>query len=107
VSQASAIAARDEAIERCDKHADTAWKEAAFQAVVAVSRQLASFTADDVWHHLGTTEGTHEPAAMGPVFLRAQKAGLIEATKEMRQTRFSRRHRKLTVWVRKNERSPS
>lgn len=75
---------------------------AAYRAVLAVADRLADFTSDDIWPLLERSgESTHEPAALGPVMLRAAKDGMIEQTGEMRQTRFARRHRKLTVWRKK------
>ncbi len=94
-----AAAAMEDAIGRANAHADSDWKEAAYQAVVEVAGRMRDFTADDVWPLLEQSgEWTHEPAALGPVFIRAARAGVIEQTGEMRQSRYARRHRKLTVW---------
>lgn len=96
-----ALAAKEDAISCADAHADADWKEAAYRAVCEVADRLPDFTADDIWPLLERSgESTHEASALGPVFLRAARAGLIEQTGEMRQTRLSRRHRKLTVWKR-------
>lgn len=97
-----ALAAKEDAIGRADTHADSDWKEAAYRAVCDVAERLVDFTADDIWPLLERSgESTHEASALGPVFLRAARENLIEQTGEMRQTRFARRHRKLTVWRRR------
>lgn len=92
--------ARDEAIARADDHADPEWKDRAYEAVCKVARMRLTFTADDVWDELvDAPVSTHEPSALGPVFLRASKAGLIVKTGEFRLSRHTRRHRDLTVWT--------
>ena len=93
------LAAREDAIARADSNADGDWKEAAYRAVLSVAERLPTFTADDVWDVLErSSESTHEPSALGPIFLRAAKGGLIVKTGELRPTRDRRRHRDLTVW---------
>lgn len=94
-----ALAAKEDGIARADANADGCWKESAYRAVCEVADRLPDFTADDVWPLLERSgESTHEASALGPVFLRAAREGIIEQTGQMRQTRFARRHRKLTVW---------
>lgn len=93
-----ARAARDEAIERVDDNADAEWKEDAYSVVMRLAKVGKPFTADEVWEVLGLG-GTHEPAALGPVFLRAAKASAIVKTGRLVPTRFARRHRELTEWI--------
>ena len=93
--------ARHDAITRADDHANPEWREQAFTALTKVARMRLTFTADDVWDELaGADETTHNPSALGPVFLRASKAGLICKTGELRLSRQTQRHRDLTVWRR-------
>ena len=89
--------AREDAIQRAEDHADEEWKRAAYDAVILTARLRPTFTADDVWERIGDSS-THEPSALGPVFLRASRAGLIVKTGYMRPSRNARRHRDLVVW---------
>lgn len=101
-----AIAAKEVGIRQADENADEGWKEAAYSAVLVFSETLSTFTADDVWDAIERdfpNASTHEPAALGPVFLRAARAGLIQKTGQLRMTRNSRRHRDLTVWARSGQ----
>lgn len=89
------------AITRVDLHAAPDWKDAAAASIETLSRQLDEITADDVLQHMERhypDVHTHNLAALGPVFMRAQKAGLIATTGRMVQSRIPRRHRKITVW---------
>ena len=95
-------AAKADGIQRADDHADAEWREQAFEAIQWCARMRITFTADDVWERLGESDAsTHEPAALGPVFLRASKAGLIVKTGGQIPSRNHRRHRDLTVWRKK------
>lgn len=101
--QQLAIAAREDGIRRAEEHADEEWKRRAFQAVDIASRLNVEFTADEVWELLEAAfpdAGTHEPAALGPVFQRAAREGLIVKAGTVRLSRLPRRHRDLTVWRR-------
>jgi len=93
--------ARADAIARADMHADLVWKHQARAAVQWCADNLADFTADDVWWRLETVEAatTHEPSALGPVFMWAAKQRLIRKTGTVRPSRLARRHRDLTVWM--------
>lgn len=92
-------AARADAISRADTHADAEWKETAYAAIVKCARMRLTFTADEVWEELAHTDATtHEPSALGPVFLRASKAGLIRKTGRTQLSRQTQRHRDLTIW---------
>lgn len=96
-------AARADGISRAEEHADAAWKATAYLAVLGCAATFPDgFTADEVWASIEAKGdvSTHEPAALGPVFLRASRAGVIVKTGGQRRSRFARRHRDLTVWRR-------
>lgn len=96
---ADPVVARDEAIDRSDQNANAEWREVAYSALCTVASREQDFTADDVWDELkGHDSTTHEPSALGPVFLRASKAKVIVKTGRQVLSRSSRRHRDLTVW---------
>lgn len=97
-----ADAGRAEAIERVDAHADVDWKAAAADAVRWCALHHETFTADEVLERLAAlgAPGTHNLAALGPVFQRAARAGLITKTGTQRLSRLRQRHRDLTVWTR-------
>lgn len=95
-------AVKDEAIDRADNHADESWKHAALASVRWCAHMHPDFTTDEVWHRLEKhygLEATHEPSAIGPVFLRAARAGVIRKTGELRPSTNKSRHRDLTVWA--------
>jgi hypothetical protein len=97
----AARAARDEAIERVDEHADPAWKEAAYAVVCAIVVEAPEFTTDRVWYELERqcVPGPREPRALGPVMQRARRAGLVVNTGRMQQSRSVVNHgRLITVW---------
>ena len=97
VSVAEAIEA---GIATADANADQLWKEAAWWALLEVAARGETFTSDDVWEILDTQpHQTHNPSALGGVFRRAAKEGVIRNTGKMRRTRRVVRHRQLTVWV--------
>ena len=88
-----------EAIARVDANAAPSWQEEAFQALLVTAERHETFTADEMWDELGpAASDTHEPSALGPVFLRAARAKLIVKTGELRLSKNPRRHRDLTVW---------
>ena len=94
--------AKDDAIGRADDHANESWKHAALVSVRWCAHMHPDFTADEVWHRLEEHDDitTHEPSAIGPVFLRASHAGRIRKTGEQRRSVNPARHRDLTVWTR-------
>ena len=99
---AAAIAARDEAIDRVEKNADTEWAEAAYLACCLVAECEIEFTTDSVWDmiaHLFPQYATHEPRAMGAVMRRAARDGKIVSTDEYWKSARAECHRRpLTVW---------
>ena len=98
----AAFAARDEGMERADRHANDEWKTTAEAAVVHIARMRPTFTADDVWQHLNshTESETHEPSALGPIFNRLRRQGKIRPTGDFRiSSRPSRHAAPLRVWT--------
>lgn len=90
-----------EAVTRADDNADRAWREAAYTALCWCARHRHDgFTADDVIDRLERTGAplTHNLAALGPVFLRGARAGVIVKAGHTVASRIRRRHRDLTVW---------
>ena len=88
-----------ESIEQADLHADQEWRDLAYFIVGNLADVGRWFTADDVAELIDLAGvSTGNPSALGPVFQRAARAGLIVKTGEYRQSRLSRRHRALVVW---------
>jgi hypothetical protein len=70
--------ARDASMEQVDEHADERWKDAAYETVIEVAQAKATFTADDVQMNLDKKPvHTHELRALGPIMLKAVRAGYI------------------------------
>lgn len=100
-TNATAVAT-EQAIGQVEANADDQWRQAAMQALLIVAQDNAEFTADEVWVELEKRPEltTHEPAALGPVFLRAARAGVIvNSGRRRKRSVFQQRHRELTVWV--------
>jgi len=89
-----------DAMQRVWNHANDHWKQLAYEAVRQLARSRQWFTTDDVWHLLAANEAaTHEHRAMGPVMLRAAKAGLIAKTDRVLPTaRPSANRRPVAIW---------
>jgi hypothetical protein len=93
----AARAARDEAIERVDDHADPEWKDAALDAVHAAALQYALLTSEHVIPLIDPRFQTHDLRALGPVFRRGVKAGWIVNNETIAKS--ARRHMSpITVW---------
>lgn len=92
--------ARADGIERADEHADPEWRVSAMQGIALLARTGEPFTADDVLAYLDSVaQDTHNLSALGPVFLRAARAGLIRKTGRQVRTKLARRHRDITEWI--------
>lgn len=101
-AMAATKAATEAAIAQVDENADEAWKAAALEAIRLCALEHTEFTADEVWVRLAERPdlSTHEPAALGPVFLRAARAGWIHNTDRRRKRSIlAQRHRELTIWA--------
>ena len=86
-------------IDQVEENADVDWKAVANVCLHALAETRDEFTADDLVEMLETKQvHTHNLAALGPLFLRASKRGLIRNSGRMVQSRIPRRHRKITVW---------
>lgn len=97
--QASEVG-RDQAIAQVDGAADDQWKDQARRAVWWCANHHATFTVDDVWDRLEALgiPTPPEPRALGPVLMRAVRAGAIRDTEKMAKSR--RRHAsKITVYT--------
>ena len=96
----AAAAARDEAMERVEEHADDAVLAAADTAVKYLASTRDEFTIDAV-QYLLDQQGLafREPKALGPVMRRAALAGLIEGTDRwVNSVRVSNHRRPVRVW---------
>jgi len=73
-------AARDVAIHRVDAAAEEVFREEAYEAVLAAAERYPDgFIVDQVWEFY-SGDYPREGRAMGPVMLRAQRAGVIVPT---------------------------
>lgn len=73
----------NDGVRRAEEHADSEWKEDALRAIEFVASRRADFISDDVWE-LTDLAQPREARAMGPVFMRARKLGIIEKTDRTR-----------------------
>lgn len=101
--QVSLFEARDEAIDRVERNADEEWRDAAYRCVErAVRNGDAEITSDLIWAYLHAYYWdihTHDPRAMGAVFRRAQKEGLIVRTDRTRPSTRKECHlREIRIW---------
>jgi hypothetical protein len=78
-------AQRDVGLRRVEEHADPAWIDDAYAAIVLTARGLEEFISDDVWNFTGLP-WPREARALGPVFRRAQSANVIEKTGRYRKS---------------------
>lgn len=92
---ALADAARSDALQRVDEHADPDWRDVAYRCVLAVARRLEHFTTDEVIDELANHPAitTHEPRALGPVMMRAARNNVIAATDRFVKSNAISRHR--------------
>lgn len=96
----AAIARRDEAIGRVQRHADPAWLLEARRVVGLLARELPELTTDDVWERLENKP--HEPRALGAVMIWAHKAGFVARTDRTRNSLRPECHRRpLRLWASK------
>ncbi len=72
--------AKQRAIRQVEDGADASFLDAAAAIVRRLAASGAEFSADAVWDELPADCSTHEPRALGAVFNRLAKAGLIERT---------------------------
>jgi hypothetical protein len=86
----------DEVAER----ANDEWRKVTARAIQFLAGRGQEFTADDVWaliEPLGVT--THEPNAMGAMFNKARREGIIESDGMYRPSCRRNAHRRMVrVW---------
>lgn len=75
----TAVRARDEGMRRAEDHADKEWKVLAWDTLVAYFDTHDEFFCDDFWLET-RLPWPREARAIGPLILRAARAGLIEKT---------------------------
>lgn len=93
-----AEAAREEAIDRAEAHADTGWLDRAYAVVVALARRRGSFTTDDVLRELGD-DMPREPRVVGAVMRRAKRDGVVEPHGYAPSSRVESHARPKRVWA--------
>jgi hypothetical protein len=76
-----AHSARRSALSRVESHADREWLDRAFAALRGYLERNQTFFCDQMW---GLIEKPREARALGPVMVRAAKAGLMSKTGEYR-----------------------
>ena len=79
MSATLAIQNRNAAVTQVAANTQPTWAEVAYRATKWVAENHYTFTSDDVWdavikYYPSVT--THEPRAMGPVLMKAVRAGL-------------------------------
>lgn len=96
-------AARDEGIDRADRHADPVWKAWWEDAVRRIAEQQQYFSTDDVERLKlmeQVTHTTHEKRAIGGIMRRANKDGVCAPTENWVQSQRRVNHRRpLRVWA--------
>ncbi len=92
--------AKNVAIAQVAAHANGEWLQEAMDTVIAMAIRLDTFTTDEVWAQLETSDvWTHEPRAMGAIMVAAQREGWVVATDQWRISSRRRCHsRPLRVW---------
>lgn len=79
MSTTQAIANRNAAVAQVAANTQPTWADVAFRAVKWVAEHHYTFTSDDVWDAVNLyypNVTTHEPRAMGPVLMKAVRAGI-------------------------------
>ena len=99
--EAAAERAKEDGIDRADRHGDPVWKEQAFEALRWVVRMRPTFTSDDIWERLDALEIPRpvERSVMGSITMRGARDGLIVKTGRRVKTRQKQRHRELDEWM--------
>ena len=93
-------AARQDGIDRAGNTAGDDWKTQAYEQVEWLARAYPDFTSDELIVRLELFDITPPNGmAMGAVFQKAARDGVIRKTGELRRTKIPTRHRDLTVWT--------
>ena len=94
----------DASIKQAADNANDMWYRLALSLVKTVAHHHSSpeITADDIWDALAIWPdiNTHEPRALGPVLLDAQRRGWIVPTDRVRASRRRQINhgRRITIW---------
>jgi hypothetical protein len=89
--------ARDKAIAKAEGGASYAWLADAEKAIRSVAARKEHFTADDVWDT--GLEPPRESRALGAVFVRMKRDGIIAPTDMFKLTKRRLRHAApIRVW---------
>jgi hypothetical protein len=93
--------AKDDAIDRVERHANDVWLDAAYAALQRVARNQPTVTADDVWEALPDALKSlqHEARAIGPVMLRGLRDGVLAPTDRIRMSALGKGRWKVRVWT--------
>lgn len=89
-------AARDEAVDRVEVHADEAWKAVARQWVSYIANTRPTFTTDDVW--AAGLEKPSEPRAMGAIIREFTRQNFLEFVGYQKTAQVSRHRAPIAVW---------
>jgi hypothetical protein len=88
---------RDLAIDQVEQNTSDAWLDEAYAAIEFLVKERDLFTADTVWELVGPTR---EPRAMGAVFRRATKDGIVKPTNTYWSSTRAKRHAgPVRVWA--------
>ena len=100
VATIAGLAAKRDAMDRVEEHADEDWKQAAARAVWNAALVLPTLTTNDVHIRIDPNVVTHELRALGPVIRNAVRDGWIEKAQILPIicNRPSRHAAPLTVW---------
>ena len=98
--QDPAESGKQDGMNRANKHADAAWKEAAVQVIRQAALARPFITVNDLWDGLEATGlTTHENRASGPVLTMCAKRGWIAKTGEIiKSTRATRNRGDVAKW---------
>lgn len=93
--------AKQAAMRRVERHADSEWKLVALECVRSVCQRLDEFTSDDIADELQKhpEAQTHTTRALGPVMVQAAHEGLCYRTDRVRNSKRDELHgQRLSVW---------
>lgn len=86
------------AVESSTLKTDPVWIKNAYAALIRMAEEREYFRSDDLWT-FKHVEKPREPRAMGVVFRKAAKEGIIEATEKFILSYIPKKHRCPTrVW---------
>ena len=77
-SPVTAESERDRALDQVEQNASEAWKAQAYAAICARAAQPGPFTSSDLW--AAGLPRARESRALGPMFLKAMREGVIKPT---------------------------